>query len=150
MSNETKPTHVDANQLRVEQLLAMSTRLGDAIALDIVALEKGQFADLKTTDPEIDRLCAIYGREVKALKADGGVKNAPAHILAELKESGTRLNGLLARHERLVMAMRQATEGLVHAVAQEVQKTRERMAPYAATPKAKRSSGDAIIYNKVV
>jgi hypothetical protein len=150
MSNPGKPVPSDAKRRRLEQLLAMSTRLGDAIALDIAALEKGQFGDLQTADANIEQLCAIYGREVKALKADGGVKDAPAPLIAQLKESGARLNGLLARHERLVSAMRNAAEGLVQTVAQEVQKTRERAAPYAATPKPKRSSGDAIVYNKVV
>jgi hypothetical protein len=140
----------DPKLQRLEHLLTTSTRLGDAIALDIAALEKGEFADLKTTDPEIDRLCAVYGREVKALKADGGIKGAPPHLVAKLKESGARLNGLLARHERLVWAMRQASEGLVHAVAQEVKKTRESTAPYQPASKAKRSSGEAIVYNKIV
>ena len=150
MSNATKPLREDTRQRRLEQLLAMSTRIGDAIALDIAALEKGEFGDLKTADEDIEKLCAIYGREVKALKADGGVKDAPPQIVAQLKESGARLNGLLARHERLVSSMRNVAEGLVQAVAQEVQKTRERMAPYAPASKAKRGSGDAIVYNKIV
>jgi hypothetical protein len=150
MTNAAKPVPVDSKTFRVERLLAMSTRIGDVIAADIGALEQGKFADLKTTDPEIDRLCAIYGREVKALKADGGIRGAPAEILAKLKESGTRLNGLLARHQRLVSCMRNASEGLVQAVAEEVQKTRERAAPYAPAAKSKRAPGDAIVYNNVV
>jgi hypothetical protein len=147
MSNTVSP---GPKLQRLEDLLTMSTRLGDAIALDIAALEKGEFADLKTTDPEIERLCAIYGHEVKALKADGGIKGAPPELTAKLRESGARLNGLLARHERLVLAMRQASEGLVHAVAQEVKKSRESTAPYQPASKVKRSSGDAIVYNKIV
>jgi len=150
MSSAARFIDPNVRQRRLEQLLLMSTRLCDAIALDIEALERGQFADLRTADADIEQLCAIYGREVKALKADGGVKDAPPQIIAQLKESGTRLNGLLARHERLVSAMRNASEGLVQAVAQEVQKTRERIAPYAPACKGKRGSGDAIVYNKVV
>jgi len=65
-------------RLRLEQLLTVSKRLADAIATDIAALEKGEFGELMTTDPEIERLCAFYGREVKALKAEGGVKRVPA------------------------------------------------------------------------
>ena len=150
MTIAMKPLNPDAKRQRLEHLLAMSTRLADAIALDIAALENGRFDNLKTTDPEIDRLCALYGREVKALKSEGGIKDAPAELLAQLRESGVQLNGLLARHERLVSAMRNATEGLVHAVAQEVKKTRESIAPYAPGCKPKRGSGDAIVYNKVV
>jgi hypothetical protein len=145
-----KTAPYDARKLRLEQLLAMSLRIGDAIALDIDALEKGRFDELKTTDPEIERLCTIYGQEVKALKADGGAKDAPPELAAKLRESGARLNGLLARHRRLVSCMRHASEGLVQAVAEEVQKTRERAAPYSASPQAKRGPGDAIVYNNVV
>jgi len=150
MTHAARPGPLDAKRIRLEQLLAMSTRIGDVIQLDIDALETGKFSELKTTDPEIDRLCAIYGREVKALKAEGGVKDMPADLVAKLKISGTRLNGLLARHQRLVACMKNASEGLVQAVAEEVQKTRERTAPYSATPKPKRGPGDAIVYNNIV
>ena len=145
-----KSFNPDAKTRRLEQLLAMSVRLGDAIELDIVALESGRFEELKTTDPEIDRLCALYGREVTALKADGGLKGASPDLRQQLKESGKRLNGLLARHTRLVSAMRHASEGLVQAVAEEVQKTREREAPYVPPTRLKPKTGDAIVYNKVI
>ena len=140
----------NAKVTRCEQLLAMSIRIGDAIEADIAALENGKFDALKTADPEIERLCAIYGHEVKALKSDGGVVGVPAALVGKLKESGARLNGLLARHERLVGCMKKVSEGLVQAVAEEVQKTRETAAPYAASPKAKRPATGAIVYNNVV
>ena len=138
--------------LRLEQLLTVSRRLSAAIAADIEALERGAFGDLKTTDPEIERLCAYYGREVKALKADGGIRHAPAQLIAAMKESGTQLNELLKSHERLVAAMRQAAEGLVQAVAEGVEKNRAGELPYTANPKPKRTSpaAGAIVYNKVI
>ena len=138
-------------QRRLEQLVTMSNRLCEAIAADIAALEQGDFGRLSSTDPEIGRLCAFYGREVTALKASGGIKNVPAELLAALKESGGRLNTLLARHESLVACMLQASEGLIQTVAEEVEKARKRGAPYSAHPKPKReSSAGAIVYNKVV
>src|SRR5262249_48184676 len=140
----------ERRRMRLEQLLAVSRRLGDAIEADIAALENGDFGELKTTDPEIERLCAFYAREVKALKADGGIKQSPAPLLSALREAGARLDTLLRKHERLVKAMRQAAEGLVQAVAEDVEKTRSGSAPYRATPKPKRASSGAIIYNKVV
>ena len=140
-----------ANERRIENLLAMSNRLCDAIAADIKALEQGEFGQLVSTDPEVGRLCALYGREVIALKTSGGLKNVPAALVAALKESGGRLNRLLGQHESLVSCMRQASEGLVQAVAEEVEKTRKRGAPYSATPRPKReTSSGAIVYNKVV
>ena len=138
-------------QRRMENLLAMSNRLCDAISIDIAALEKGDFNAIASTDPEIGRLCALYGREVLALKKSGGVKNMPAELVATLKASGERLSRLLGQHESLVTCMRQASEGLVQAVAEEVEKSRQRGAPYSAAPKAKRqTSTGAIVYNKVI
>ena len=151
MSTPAKIEVNAATQRRIEQLLAMSNRLCETITADIAALEKGDFANLATTDPEIGRLCALYGREVTALKTNGGIKNVPAELIAALKESGGRLNNLLGRHESLVACMRQASEGLIQTIAEEVEKTRKRGAPYSATPKPRReTSGGAIVYNKVV
>ena len=135
---------------RLEQLLAISKRLGDAIESDIAALERGAFGELTTTDPEVGRLCALYSREVTALKASGGIKNMPEQLIATLKQSGGRLNKLLSRHEALVGCMRQASEGLIKAVAEEVEKSRKRSVPYSGTPRPKRVSSGAIVYNKVV
>ena len=138
-------------QRRMENLLAMSSRLCDVISTDIAALEKGDFGGIVSTDPEIGRLCALYGREVMALKSAGGVKNMPAELVATLKASGERLSHLLGQHESLVLCMRQASEGLIQAVAEEVEKTRKRGEPYTATPKPKgQSSSGAMVYNKVV
>jgi hypothetical protein len=151
MSNAAFKLDADkTKQLKLEQLLAMSNRIGNAIASDIAALEHGKFDALATTDPEIEKLCALYGREVIALKASGGLKGAPTPLLAALKESGARLNALLKRHGLLVGAMRNAAEGIVHAVAEEVEKTRAAKAPYSAKPKAPRGTSGAIVYNRVV
>ncbi|HYM17645.1 MAG TPA: hypothetical protein VEU06_03700 [Micropepsaceae bacterium] len=151
MSNAAFKLDADkTKQLKLEQLLAMSNRIGNAIASDIAALEHGKFDALATTDPEIEKLCALYGREVIALKASGGLKGAPTPLLAALKESGARLNALLKRHGLLVGAMRNAAEGIVHAVAEEVEKTRAAKAPYSAKPKAPHGTSGAIVYNRVV
>ena len=141
----------ERQRLRLEQLLTVCRRLCDAIGSDIAALEKGSFGDLKTADPEIERLCSFYAREVKALKAEGGVKRVPAPLLAALRTSGAQLDELLKKHERLVTVVRQAAEGLVQAVAEGVEMERNGAAPYAPPAQVKRAaSSGAIVYNKVV
>jgi len=92
----------------------------------------------------------MYGREVMALKGASGIKDAPPSLIAALKASGQKLNYLLGQHEALVGCLRQASEGLIQTVAEEVDKTRKRGAPYSPVPKAKRESSGAIVYNKVV
>ncbi len=88
----TTPANIDpadhAMQRRMENLLAMSNRLCDAISTDIAALEKGEFGDLASTDPEVGRLCALYGREVMALKNSGGIKNVPVELVDGVEGSG--------------------------------------------------------------
>ena len=141
----------ERHRMRLEQLLTVTGRLIEAIAADIAALEAGAFGELKTTDPEIERLCAFYGREVRALRSEGGIKSAPGPLLAALKESGARLDRLLKRHESLVAAMRQASEGLVQAIAEGVEQIRRGAEPYTQVPQAKHASSlGAIVYNKVV
>jgi hypothetical protein len=140
----------DDQTMRLENLLTMGRRLADAIAADIEALERGALNELATTDPEIGRLAAQYAREVAALKAAGGIRRAPRALTAALKEIGARLKHLLLRHDRLVACMREASEGLIQTIAEEVDKTRKRTAPYTAKPKAKSGGGDPIVYNKVV
>ncbi|HXJ01069.1 MAG TPA: hypothetical protein VNH44_07585 [Micropepsaceae bacterium] len=151
-TSETDAAANERQRMRLEQLLTVSRRLIAAIEADIAALEKGAFDELKTTDPEIERLCAFYGREVRSLKSEGGVKRAPAALLAALRESGATLERLLRYHERLVAAMREAAEGLVKAVADGVEQIRSGGAPYAPVPKAAKraASSGAIVYNKVV
>jgi hypothetical protein len=137
--------------LRLENLLTACRRLTEAIKADIAALERGAIDELKTADPEIETLCAFYAREVRALKADGGAGGAPAKLIAALREEGAQLDGQLQIHSQLVGAMREATEGLMQAVAEGVQSMRNSASPYTATPKPKRPpTSAAIVYNKVV
>jgi len=149
----TKPTdaNTERQRMRLEQLLAVSKRLIEAVSGDIAALERGAFNELKTTDPEIEKLCAFYGREVRSLKAEGPITGVPKTLIAALKETGTQLDTLLIRHERLVAAMREASEGLVQAVAEGVEKVRSGSRPYGQKPAPKRApASGAIVYNKVV
>jgi hypothetical protein len=143
--------NAERQRLRLEQLLTVSKRLIEAVSGDIAALERGAFTELKTTDPEIEKLCAFYGREIRSLKAEGGIKGMPKTLIAALKEAGGLLDTLLVRHQRLLAAMREASEGLVQAVAEGVEQARSGSKPYGQQPQPKHAtSSGAIVYNKVV
>jgi hypothetical protein len=112
------------------------------------------FAKVDPLDPEVvsakrqrmrlEQLLTVSGRLIEA-------KRAPAALLTAMRESGAQLDRLLKHHEHLVGAMREASEGLVKAVAQGVEKIRTGDAPYTPVSKAKHaSSSGAIVYNKVV
>jgi hypothetical protein len=132
----------------LDEFLAIGQRLAAAIESDIAALQAGRFDRLATADPEIERLAARYTRAIAALKTSGGLKSAPPTMIAKLKELGTRLKPLLARHQNLTGAMRKVSEGLVQAIALEADKMRKRNLPYGQTmPKAAHAP---LLYNKVV
>ena len=151
-STLSKDPKTERQRLRLEQLLTVSRRLIEAVSGDIAALERGAFNELKTTDPEVEKLCAFYGREVRSLKAEGGLTGVPATLVTALKDAGRQLDGLLVRHAHLLAAMREASEGLVQAVAEGVEQMRNASKPYGQNPAPKRASvsSGAIVYNKVV
>ena len=134
---------------RAENLLSLTTRLSGAVEADIAALEKGTYPPLALIDPVIEQMSMVYGREVSAARSSG-IKDAPQTLLRSLKDAGAKLKALLKRHEHLVAAMRGASEGMVRAVAEEVDRTRTAGMPYSATPGARPASAGAIIYNKMV
>ena len=76
----------------------------------------------------------------------------PPKLIAALKETGRELDKLLVRHAYLLAAMREASEGLVQAVAEGVERMRAGSRPYGQKPAPKRTavSSGAIVYNKVV
>ncbi len=134
---------------RAENLLSLTTRLIGAVEADIVSLQSGTYPPMALTDPVIEQMALAYTREVAAAKK-AGVKDAPAAMLRSLKDAAAKLKTLLKRHEHLVGAMRSASEGMVRAVAEEVEKMRTATMPYSSAPVARRNAAAAIVYNKVI
>ncbi len=61
-------------ELRIERLLAMAARLIEALEKDIASLKSGNARDLRTVDPEIQKLSVLYGREAAALNPKAAIK----------------------------------------------------------------------------
>jgi len=135
---------------RAENLLSLTERLVAAVEADITLLQTGNYPPLALVDPVIDQLSAAYTREVTAVKK-AGLKDAPAPLLASLKAAAAKLKDLLKRHAKIVSAMRGASEGMIKAIAEEVEKRRTAAMPYAAKPGVRpAASASAIVYNRVV
>ncbi len=58
---------MSAETPKIERLIAMAERLIEALEADMAALERGKPQEMRTIDPEIQKLSAIYGREAAAL-----------------------------------------------------------------------------------
>jgi len=134
---------------KFERLIALTERLTEALKADIAALERGRAKEMRTIAPDVQQLTALYGREAVGLDA-ASARAASPETRARLTQATKRFHETLTLHTRLLTRVRNAGEGLIRAVALDVEKKRNAQRPYARmAPLATRSSG-AMIYNNVV
>jgi galactokinase len=134
---------------KLERMLAMSERLSAAITADIAALESGRPRDMKTIQPETQKLSALYERELSGFSPSEAAA-VPAELRAKCASSAKRLNECLQRQQRLLKRMKIISEGMVRAVAEEMQRQQTVVRPYSAKPAARPRSGGPMVYNSVV
>ncbi len=123
----------DDAQHRVEQLLMMTERLNALAAEDTrriqarAALLDGAEADEK------NRLANAYRLELARIKQEPSlIQDAPPQLLARLRQNTVTLHETLAAHELALNAVKMVSEGLVHAMAEEVVRQRGSGASYSA------------------
>jgi hypothetical protein len=134
---------------RIERLIALTERLTEALGGDIAALERGRAREMRSIAPDIQQLTLLYAREAAAV-SPALAKAAPPAIRARLTQATKRFRETLALHARIVTRMRNASEGLIRAVAQDVEKKRQAARPYGRGPAPAPRSTGAMIYNAVV
>jgi hypothetical protein len=134
---------------RIKRLLKMAERLMEAIEADIEALNLGQPLAMRTTDPEMQRLSALYGREAQGFSGDA-VKSLSPTLRQRFVETTARFRELLRLHARLIMRVRNASEGMIKAIADEVDRQLTPTRTYAPPQSAYVRPAHAMIYNKVV
>jgi hypothetical protein len=140
---------MSADVQKIERLIAMAERLVAALDADIAALERGKPGEMRTLDPEIQKLSSVYGREAASLNA-AAAKAAPNELRTQLTAITKRFTETLARHKRLVTRVKNASEGMIRAIAEEVDKRRASSRPYAPATTKNARPVSAMIYNKVV
>lgn len=132
---------------KIELLIAMAERLTAAIEADIEALKTGRPQEMRTLDPEIQRLTLTYSREAAGLDPQRA-RSAPAELRRRLVAATGRFRDVLCLHERLLKRMRWASEGIVKAIADEVERVRAPMRTYG--PAVQPRTTGAMVYNSVV
>ncbi len=140
---------MSADPQKIELLITMAERLIAAIEGDIAALKAGRPQDLRTTDPEIQRLSALYGREAANLDPTRA-KTAPADLRRKFFATTARFRDVLTLHASLLTCVRNASEGIVKAVADEVERRRAPTCTYAPGPARPRPPAGAMVYNNVI
>ena len=140
---------MSADQQKIERLIAMAERLISGLEADIVALKTGRSQALSAADPDFQRLSALYSREAAAIDA-AQAKAAPSELRRKFFDSTARFREILALHARLLTRMRHASEGIVKAVAEEIERRRAPACVYAPAASYARKQAAAIVYNRVI
>lgn len=134
---------------RIERLISLAERIINALESDIAALKDGRPGELQTNDPEIQKLTAIYGREAKGF--DPRLAESAAPTLRQRFFAVTaKFREVLQLHARMLARVKNASEGIIRAIASEVERANAPMRTYSARPGYKPPSAGPMVFNKVV
>ncbi len=121
---------MSAESEKAERLILLAQRLKEAIDGDIEALRTGRPQAMRSLDPEVQKLLYLYGREVQGIDP-AHTKSLPAEVKKRLVAATGKFRDALGLQQRLLTRMRHASEGIVKAVAEEVQRQRAPTVTYA-------------------
>ena len=134
---------------RIERLISLAERLVEALESDIAALKAGNVAALRTADPEIQKLTVLYGREAQGF--DPRIAQAaPPSLRQRLVAVTAKFREVLQLHGRLLARMKNASEGMVQAIAREVERANAPTRTYGPRPGYAPQSSGAMVFNRVV
>ena len=134
---------------RIERLIAMAERLIVALESDIAELQNGRTALLRTNDPEIQTLSAQYGREAQNFDPRLA-QSAPTSLRQKFVAITAKFRDVLQLHARMIARVRHASEGIVRAIAGEVERMNAPSRTYGPRLDAAPKSSGAMVFNKVV
>jgi hypothetical protein len=134
---------------RIERLIMMAERLIVALESDIASLKEGRTAPLATADPEVQKLTAIYGREAQGF--DPRIAQAaPAPLRQRFVAITAKFREVLQLHARMIARVKNASEGMIRAIAAEVERVHAPSRTYGPRPGYAPQSSGAMVFNKVV
>ena len=134
---------------RIERLISLAERIIVALESDIAALKEGRPNALQTNDPEIQKLTAIYGREAKGFDPRLAENAAPT-LRQRFFAITAKFREVLQLHARMLTRVKNASEGIIRAIAQEVDRANAPMRTYSPRPGYKPPSAGPMVFNKVV
>jgi hypothetical protein len=134
---------------RIERLIAMAERLIVALESDIADLKDGRTATLKTNDPEVQKLTALYSREAQGFDPRLA-QSAPPTLRQRFIAITARFREVLQLHARMIARVKNASEGIVRAIAAEVERANAPMRTYGPRPGQAPQSSGPMLFNSVV
>ena len=134
---------------RIERLISMAERLVVALETDIAALKAGKPREMISMTPEIQRLTALYGREAQNFDIRIA-KSAPVSLRQKFIAVTTKFREVLMLHGRMLIRVKNASEGMIQAIAREVERMNQTTRTYGPRPGYAPKSSGAMVYNKVI
>src|SRR5471030_2304089 len=134
---------------KLERLIAMAERLIVALESDIAALKAGTPAKMVSLDAEIQKLSAVYGREAQNFDIRIA-KAAPVALRTRFLTITAKFREVLQLHARMLTRVKNASEGMIQAIAREVERMNAPTRTYGPRPAAATQSPGAMVFNKVV
>lgn len=142
------PNLEDAS-VRVDQLILLTERLTELIALEAQAFEQRRPQDAAKHLDETSRLANLYRHESSRVRADPDlVAAAPLEKRMKLIRATEAFDAVLARQGRALDAAKTVTEGLVRAIAEEVATQRSEANGYGPGATTRTADARAITLNK--
>lgn len=133
---------------KIQALILMADRLTEAFEADINALKTGRPSEMRTLDPDIQKLALQYGREAQSFDPLR-CKSAPVELRKRFIASTGQFRDCLKLHSRMVTRVKNASEGLIKAVAEEVERRRATTTTYAPPAARYKAPNQAMLFNNL-
>ena len=138
----------DAND-RAEQLTTLTERLTERLSAELVLFEKRKPHETAQTLPETANLANLYRKEAAKVKADPSlISGAAPAAMQRLRKATEKFDAVLKRHTIVLEAAKTLTEGLVRAIATEIQRQRAPVSTYGANARSNVSDAKAVTLNR--
>jgi len=134
---------------RIERLIALAERLVAVLESDITILKSGNPAALKSADPEVQKLTAQYGQEARNFDIRIA-QAAPLPLRTRFLAITAKFREVLQLHTRLLARVKNASEGMIKAIAEEVNRMNAPTRTYGPRPGYGAQSSGAMVFNRVV
>jgi len=134
---------------RIERLIALAEKLVVALESDIAELKSGRTATLRTNDPEVQKLTALYTREAQGFDPRIA-QSAPPPLRQRFMAITAKFREVLQMHARMVARVKNASEGIIRAIVDEVERANAPTRTYGPRPGYKPQSSGAMLFNRVV
>lgn len=134
---------------KMEQLIKMAERMMEALQADIDALKVGRPKTMRMNEPDIQKLSILYSREIKTIDMEAA-RSLPLELRRHFLAVTKKFRELLQLHMRYIKRVKNASEGIIKAVADDIHQKRNAMRTYTAPKSNYRPAASAIVYNAVV